>query len=50
MATATKVAGKEEGDSKGSKSNGSGAKGGRQATKRAMVRVGRAIATAMRMA
>ncbi len=44
------VAGNKEGDGKGGKRNGNGDKGGRQATQRTTARVGRAIATAMRMA
>jgi hypothetical protein len=50
MATAAQVVGKEEVNGKGGKSHGDGNKGGRQATKRAMARLGGAILTAMRMA
>ncbi len=47
---AMKGVGKEEGDGEGGKSDSDGNKGGQQATKRATVRVGRAIAMAMRVA
>ncbi len=47
---ATKVLGDKDDNGKGSKSDGNGNKGGKQAMKRVTARAGRAITMAMRMA